>query len=167
MNYAETVSAKRCDIAIPAKPIVRGLWRHEMRLALLISCLASALAALAADAPISDGWSPQSPRDEIRPVFATDPHGGPDGQAALIIRADARPGLDGCWLKSFPVSGGKGCLFQAFYKATNVPVPRRSVMVRLLWFAADGKRAALDEPLVPGVLPGWEPARGRAVPLSH
>ena len=167
MNYAKTVSAKRCDIALPVKRIVRDLWWQPIRIGLLLNCLAVGVAAFAADAPISDGWSPQSPRDEIRPAFATDPRGGPDGQAALVIRADDRQGLDGCWLKSFPVSGGKGCRFQAFYKATNVAVPRRSVMVRLLWFAADGKRAALDEPLVPGVLPGWPPVTEAEHPATR
>lgn len=45
----------------------------------------------------------QSPRDEIRPVFATGPHSGPDCQAALVIRTGGREGLDGRWVKSFPV----------------------------------------------------------------
>jgi predicted amidohydrolase len=86
-----------------------------------------------------------------------EPGGGPDGQAALVVRADGREGLDGYWQKSFPVTGGQGYRFRTFYRATNVAVPRRSVVVRLLWLAADGQRAKLDEPLVPDVLTGWKP----------
>src|ERR1700735_547222 len=54
-----------------------------------------------------DGWSAESPRDEIRPAFAFDPTGGPDGKGCLSITADKREGLAGYWKKTVPVSGGK------------------------------------------------------------
>ena len=53
-----------------------------------------------------DGWTNSSPRDEIRPVFEFEPNGGPNRRGSLLIRADPREGLDGHWLKSFPVQGG-------------------------------------------------------------
>ena len=48
-----------------------------------------------ADAPpdAPNGWKPASPREEIRPVFACEPQGGPDKNGCLLIRADAREGL--------------------------------------------------------------------------
>src|SRR5690242_7068404 len=49
--------------------------------------------------PAPDGWTAAAPRDEIRPEFTYDPHGGPDGKGCLVIRADGREGLDGCWTK--------------------------------------------------------------------
>src|SRR5689334_11305491 len=54
-----------------------------------------------------EGWSAESPRDEIRPAFAFEPNGGPDGKGALRIMADQRDGLAGCWKKTFPIVGGK------------------------------------------------------------
>src|SRR5438552_3019959 len=48
------------------------------------------------------GWTPAAPRDEIRPEFAQDPKGGPDGKGCLLIKADRRDGLAGYWTKTFP-----------------------------------------------------------------
>jgi predicted amidohydrolase len=105
----------------------------------------------------TNGWTARAPRDEIRPAFATDPKGGPGDQPALVIRADAREGLDGYWEKAFPVTGGQGLRFQALHQARNVTVPRRSVVARLLWLDDQGRAAALDEPMVNDVLQGWRP----------
>jgi predicted amidohydrolase len=104
-----------------------------------------------------EGWTPASPRDEIRPAFSTDPAGGPGGMPALVIRADAREGLDGCWTRTFPVDGTKHYRFAALFLAANVPNPRRSVVVKLDWRDADGKQLPLDTPAVTHVLPGYRP----------
>src|SRR5437588_9419765 len=79
------------------------------------------------------GWQTASPREEIRPAFAFEPEGGRRGHGALLIQHDAREGLDGSWTKTFPVKGGHYYHFEAFRKAENVAVPRRSAMIRLLW----------------------------------
>ena len=100
------------------------------------------------------GWQTQSPRDEIRPEFAFESTGAMDGKGSLIIRTDARAGLDGCWTKSFPVEGGKGYRVEAFYKAKSVPLPRRCVLVKLDWRDAKGNAVPLDEPTVTGYLRG-------------
>src|SRR5436190_8986423 len=73
-----------------------------------------------------DGWTTAAPRDEIRPEFAYDPSGGPDGKGCFTIKADRRDGLAGCWQKTFAVSGGKHYRFQTGYQASGVAVPRRS-----------------------------------------
>jgi predicted amidohydrolase len=102
-------------------------------------------------APV-DGWTTASPRDEIRPHFAVDQPTSPDGQKCLVIRADARQGLDGCWLRTFPVTAGHHYRFSALYQATNVPAPRRSIVVKLNWQDAQGRQVPLDQPPVSGVL---------------
>ena len=134
-----------------------NLNRAEVGIAFVVAWLAVNLAAMAAAPQTFDGWTAQSPRDEIRPAFAGEDRGGPDGGPALVIRTDAREGLDGHWARSFPVTGGKGYRFQAFYRAKNVDLPRRSVVARLLWIGANGRPAALDEPMVKGLLEGWNP----------
>jgi len=101
-----------------------------------------------------DGWSTESPRQEIRPTFVTEPHSGPAGSPSLIIRADSREGLDGCWAKTFPVVGGQCYRFSVLYRAHNVAVPRRSVVAKLDWQDERGRQVPLSEPVVRGVLEG-------------
>jgi predicted amidohydrolase len=107
--------------------------------------------------PAPDGWTAAAPRDEIRPEFAYDPRGGPDGKGCLAIRADGREGLDGCWKKTFPVTGGKCYHFTASYQAKGVAVPRRSIVVELHWQDAQGKKVPLDHPAVSNYLRGATP----------
>jgi predicted amidohydrolase len=117
-------------------------------------CLAS-LACLAAGPhrPLED-WTPAAPRDEIRPAFASEPTGGVDGKGALLIRADDREGLDGWWTKTFAVTGGKHYRFQAFYQASHVALPRRSIVVKLNWQDGQGRKVPLDDPAASGYLRG-------------
>ena len=93
----------------------------------------------------SDGWVAFAPRHEIRPDFGYDSKGGPDGKGCFSIKADRRDGLDGCWKKAFPVSGGKHYHFAATYQAKGVAVPRRSVV-------------AMQGITVAGMLPTWPSA---------
>jgi predicted amidohydrolase len=101
-----------------------------------------------------DGWTAEAPRDEIRPAFAFDPTGGPDGKGVFRISADKREGLAGYWKKSFPINGGKHYRFTANYQAKGVTTPRRSVLVELHWRDAQGKKVALDSPGVTDYLRG-------------
>ena len=101
-----------------------------------------------------DGWTTAAPRDEIRPEFAYEPKGGPTARAASSSRPTAGEGLDGCWKKTFPVTGGKHYHFQASYQAKGVAVPRRSIVVELHWSDAKGKKVPLDQPPVTGYLRG-------------
>lgn len=112
-----------------------------------------------------DGWTPVAPRDEIRPVFATEPSGGPAGRPALVIRADAREGLDGAWKRSFPVTGGKTYRFAALFKASGVELPRRSVIVKIDWQDEKGQKVPLDLPAVTGILAGMRPMAETEFPL--
>ena len=54
--------------------------------ALMLGFVAAVLSAgrSAADAPAPDGWTAAAPRDEIKPAFAFDPAGGPDGKGCLV-----------------------------------------------------------------------------------
>jgi predicted amidohydrolase len=112
------------------------------------------------------GWAPASPRDEIRPQFDLDPTGGPDRRPALLIRADSREGLDGCWKRTFPVTPGRHYRFSALYRAEGVPVPRRSVVVKLNWRDAHNQPVPLDEPAVQGILQGMKPMAETEFPAA-
>src|SRR3954469_11402100 len=127
-----------------------------------LSFLAPALLALtlpttpAADspAPPPDGWRTDAPRDEIRPAFSYDPRGGRSGTRALVITADSREGLHGCWVKDFPVTGGKHYRVRAYRKTTDVPTPRKTGLARVTWLDAKGNKVTEDRPLTTGYLVG-------------
>jgi predicted amidohydrolase len=113
-----------------------------------------------------NGWTTAAPRDEIRPAFAYDPAGGPDGKGCLTIKADGREGLDGWWTKTFPVTGGKHYRFAASYQAKGVAVPRRSVLVEIHWQDAKGRKVPLDEPAVTNYLRGVTPTAETEFPTT-
>lgn len=92
---------------------------------------AAALAPVPVGAP--EGWQTASPREELKPAFFFKAGGGRSGNGAFIIEHDAREGLDGYWTRTFPVQGGHCYRFEVFRQSANVPAPRRSAMVRLLW----------------------------------
>jgi len=106
------------------------------------------------------GWTSQSPREELRPDFSSDPRGGPNHAGSLIITHDAREGLDGWYQKSFPVSGGEYYRFGAVRKIDRVTLPRRSTLVRIVWGDAQGRGVPTD----PGATQEKE---GRPVPSAE
>jgi len=101
-------------------------------------------------------WHPAAPRAEITPAFSFDPKGGPQRDGALIISADERRGLHGCWQRTFAVKGREFYRFEALRKTTNVRHPRRSTSVRILWQDNQGNPVTYDGPLAPGYLIGWQ-----------
>ena len=101
-----------------------------------------------------DGWRAAAPRDEIRPRFDYNPKGGKDGKGAFLIIADEREGLDGYWVKTFSIIGGKHYRFFALRKVENVAAPSRSAVVRILWQDADGKAVNWDKPATTGYMKG-------------
>ncbi len=120
----------------------------------LYTCMFALNQSAAAAEGAPDGWTPFAARDEIRPDFAFEPKGGIDGAPCLLIKSDQREGLDGCWKKSFSVTGGKPYRFVAHYVAKNVTLPRRALVVEIHWRDAEGKKVALGQPGVTDFLRG-------------
>ncbi len=110
---------------------------------------------LVAGAP--EGWTAHAPRDEIRPQFAFQPTGGKDSLGAWVIEADGRDGLHGWWQKTCPVEGGQWYRFSILRRATGVGVPRRSLVARIQWRDAQGRRVTHDEPSDVSFQPGKRP----------
>jgi len=105
----------------------------------------------------TDGWKALSPREEIRPLFEFNKDGGPSGGESLVIRADDREGLDGCWAKTFPIKGAEYYRFHALRRLENVRSPRRSALARVLWRDAQGRPVRHDEPGAMSYAPGEAP----------
>jgi hypothetical protein len=71
-----------------------------------------------------DGWRTAAPRDEIRPQFDYRPKGGKDGKGAFLIIANDREVLDGYWVKTFSITGGRHYRFFALRRIENVAEPK-------------------------------------------
>lgn len=99
----------------------------------------------------ASSWTPQAVRDEIRPHFEISPTGG------LVVKTDAREGLDGHWRRTFPVEGGRHYRFSALRRVDNVPTPRRSVLVRIHWRDAQGHPVHHDAPGAHSFAPNLPP----------
>jgi predicted amidohydrolase len=125
------------------------------------------LAPAHATNPPPKGWQSVAPREEIRPRFAYEPHGGPDRQGAFVIRADSRDGLAGWWSKTFAVQGGQSYRFRAMRRCENVTNPRRSVVARVLWLDAKGQPARRDSAETATLLPGKAAACEPEYPTDH
>jgi predicted amidohydrolase len=97
-------------------------------------------------AEFPEGWTASAPRDEIRPAFSFEKTGGPKQTGSFVIRHDEREGLDGWFQRSFEVKGGEHYRFAALRKLTDVAVPRRSALVRVLWQNDAGKMVSADVP---------------------
>jgi predicted amidohydrolase len=98
------------------------------------------LFAISIHAADIQGWSRESPREEIRPTFSSDDEGN------LVITHDQREGLDGWFQKSFSVNGGDSYRFEVRRKISGVARPRQSCLVRVAWQNAAGKMVHLDAP---------------------
>ncbi len=110
---------------------------------------------------VPNGWTTESPRDEIRPAFSFDPTGGPKRAGTFVITHDQREGLDGRFQKIVPVNGGDWYRFQVLRKTASVAVPRQSCLVRIKWVDAKGNLVAADVPAAQarelGHVPSAEP----------
>jgi len=93
------------------------------------------------------GWSPASPREEIRPDFEVSPTGGPRGGPCLVIEADSRDGLDGCWTRTFPVTGGNPA-DGGVNAAATIAADGQSVQVLVYNHVAGGAASSANSSLV-------------------
>ncbi len=107
-------------------------------LVFLVCWTQAAVLAASADELEWNGWRPFSPRDEIRPQFAINPRGGPDGKGGLVIRLDDREGLDGAWAKTFEIEGDRHYRVTAHRRSGGVVNPRHHTYVELLFHDARG-----------------------------
>lgn len=126
-----------------------GFSNMTILLLALTVCLAVSTAA--------DDWQPTAVREETRPEFEL---AGNDDTVRLIIRTDEREGLDGRWVKSFAVEGGRHYRFHASRKLTNVESARRCAVARILWRDGDGNPVHHDAP-------GADTFAGGVPPLSE
>ncbi|MGM0487772.1 MAG: carbon-nitrogen hydrolase family protein [Planctomycetota bacterium] len=103
------------------------------------------------------GWARKSPRQEIRPEFIYLSKGGPNQRGSFMIQADEREGLFGWWEKSFEVEGGRHYKFRALVKTSEIKIPRRAAVARILWRNEQGKPVRRAEATHASYRPGTRP----------
>jgi predicted amidohydrolase len=113
---------------------------------LVLACTAAAPPVAAPEGTLPEGWTTATPRDEIRPKFAYLPGGGPKGTGAWVISADGLEGAHGWFQKTFAVTGGEYYQVHAVRQCADVPVPRRSAVMRIVWQDEAGKPVTADPP---------------------
>lgn len=139
---------------------------QTLRFAVGFLVVSSLFLRAAEDASMLEGWEPASPRAEIRPEFTRVVQGGRDSKGALVIKTDAREGLDGFWKKTVPIQGGRYYQFRAYRKIQNVSSPRRSALVRVLWQDGAGKKVLRDGPVMTEFLKDFPPTAEAEHPLD-
>jgi len=100
-----------------------------------------------ASADTGNDWSKRYPREEIAPVFSKTADGH-------LVLASHRPGVNGHWLKTFPVKGGKSYQFSAYRLAENILSERRSCLVRIEWYGPNGELVESPHQVNPAYLGG-------------
>ena len=115
-------------------------------LSVLLTVMLAAQFAGAEDAGLApEGWSTNSPREEVRPEFVYLPQGGPGGTGSFVIEGQQTEGAIGWWEKTFEVEGGRSYRFHAIRKSSRIGLPRRVAVVRVLWSDSQGRTVVRDE----------------------
>ena len=104
-----------------------------------------------------EGWTFQSPREEIQPASQYLPTGGPNGQGSFVIEADQREGLMGFWQKQIPVEPDQYYQFTVLRKTSELELARRTLPARILWRDAAGKSVYHEQPSAASYRPGTRP----------
>jgi predicted amidohydrolase len=94
-----------------------------------------------------DGWRTEAPRAEIAPEFRFERPADTSASSAYMLGMSGRghAAVDGRWVRAVPVQAGTHYEFSAEYQASNVADPRRSVLARVVWLDARGKRVETPE----------------------
>jgi predicted amidohydrolase len=89
-----------------------------------------------------DGWQAEVPRQEIAPTFHSGHH---DDALALAIAGSDNPSTYGWWARDYEVTAGRSYRFEVDCITADLALPRRSVLVRLTRFNANGKKIRQPE----------------------
>lgn len=106
---------------------------------------------------VADGWTFWAPREEAAPAHEWIAEGGRSGQGALVLETDAGDYWIGAWRKAFSVEGGQHYRVQAWRTYSGVSLPRRSVVMRVLWQDKQGEAVRWSEPVKGGYAVGTVP----------
>lgn len=136
---------------------MRGECRISVPVIIVLTWILAGPNELPAGVAVPEGWTMESPRDEIRPVFRWDDRGGPGQKGAFVISADERSGLSGYWQTTLPVKGGRSYRFRVYRRTHDIDLVRRTGIVRILWLDDQGNKVLRDRPTFASYRPGSRP----------
>ena len=119
--------------------------------------IATTTLLIGADLQNRESWSTAGARDEILPQFSWEEQGGRDGEPAMVVRADQRAGLSGCWTATVAVKPGQYYRFSVQRQTFGLSLVRRAAPVRLLWLDDQGRPVLREEPTFSSYRPGERP----------
>ncbi|MEP6596393.1 MAG: hypothetical protein ABJA71_10635, partial [Ginsengibacter sp.] len=90
-------------------------------------------------------WKFESQREAIAPVSFIDSKTSFRGNQTLALKGGGKDYADGHWYKQVNVEPGKYFQFRAYFKASGVDEPNRSILARILWQNESGEFVGFTE----------------------
>ena len=119
----------------------------------------SLVPALPAETPSQslENWKPYAQRPALMPKMEIDRQ-----SQCLVTTAIGEFRCNGAWVTSFPVSANRRYKIHIEYQATDVRLPRRSILATVDWQNAEEKRVEQPEfpPLTGKTADGWKILEG-------
>lgn len=91
------------------------------------------------------GWTFESQRKELEPVFYIDSSITYNGTPTFVLKGGGKEFANGCWNTVIEVESLSWYEFKAYFMAENVEELYRSVLTRILWFDANDKQVGRAE----------------------
>src|SRR5436190_11472575 len=90
-------------------------------------------------------WKFESQREAIAPVSYIDSKTPFRGNQTLALKGGGKEYADGHWYKKVSVEPGEYFKFKAYFSASNVEEPNRSIVARILWQKESGEPVGFTE----------------------
>jgi predicted amidohydrolase len=90
-------------------------------------------------------WKFESQREAIAPVWYIDSKTSFRGNQTLALNGGGKQYADGHWYNKVNVEPGDYFKFQAYFKASKVEEPGRSILARILWQKESGESVGFTE----------------------
>jgi predicted amidohydrolase len=91
------------------------------------------------------GWKFESQRSEIAPVSSIDDKITYQGNPTLVLSGGGKDYADGHWYTLMDVKPGEYFQFRAYFMASHVEEPERSILASIVWQDGSGKQVGFQE----------------------
>ncbi len=119
---------------------------HQSKLSFLsLLCLIVLLDSLSAQGDQSLAWKTESQRKEIAPVAFIDSVVMYEGKPTLALSGAGKEYSNGHWYAIVNTEPGVYYQFKTNFTSSNVEEPNRSILARIIWQDATGKRIGTPE----------------------
>jgi len=126
--------------------LIKAKYRFKLNSLILLSCalMFIKISALCQQFNPSE-WKFESQREAIAPVWYIDNKISFTGNQTLALKGGGKEYADGHWYKKMNVEPGEYYQFRAYFKASQVEEPNRSILARILWQNESGEQVGFTE----------------------